>query len=256
MNCQETRELIHAYADGELDLVKNLQIEQHFQDCPACAQAHADIRQVRTAIQEASLYYPTPPELRGRIRESLPAMRQARPTRPFLALRWLAMAASLALFAVAGWTLARLLTPTPHESFLAEQLVASHIRAQMWPSHSLDVESSDQHTVRPWFEQGGKLDFSPPVPDLKEQGFALIGGRLDYLDDRAVAVLVYQRRKHLINLFIWRNGAAGDSSLETRTQQSYHLASWTSAGLTFWAVSSVSVDELTAFAQSVRARVR
>jgi anti-sigma factor RsiW len=251
VNCQEIRELIHAYADGELDLVKNLEIDKHLQDCPACARARAGIQEVHTAIQEGSLYYPAPPELRSRIRESFPvSMTTGRARRP-LGWRWPAMAASLFLCGVAGWSLAHFLTPAPREAFLEQQLVSSHIRSQMLPGHSLDVKSADQHTVRPWFEAGGKLDFSPPVPDLKAQGFDLVGGRLDYLDDRPVAVLVYQRRKHLINLFIWRTEAA-DSSIKTRTQQSYHLVNWTSAGLTYWAVSSVNADDLAEFARLVR----
>jgi anti-sigma factor RsiW len=254
VNCQETLELIHAYADGELDLVKNLEIDRHLQDCPACARAHAEIQQVRKAIQEGDLYHAAPPALRSRIHGLLPVARPAALMRHHPG-RWLALAASLLLFAAGGWTLARILSPTPRDTFLAQQLVASLVRAQMLPSHSLDVESSDQHTVRPWFEQGGKLDFSPPVPDLKEQGFPLVGGRLDYLDDRPVAVLVYQRRQHVINLFIWRSETP-ESAIQTRSQQSYHLANWSRAGLTFWAVSSVNAEELLQFAQLVRDKIQ
>ena len=255
MNCQETRELIHAYADGELDLVKNLEIDQHLQDCPVCARTHADIQEVRRAIQQGALYHSVPPALRSRIQGLLPVTRPAAPAR-YHPGRWLALAASLVLFAVGGWMLARVLGPTPRVTFLAQQLVASHIRAGMLPGHSLDVESSDQHTVRPWFEKGGKLDFSPPVPDLKEQDFPLIGGRLDYLDDRPVAVLVYQRRRHVINLFIWRDQESGDHSPIFQTQQSYHLARWSRGGLTFWAVSSVSEEDLREFARLVDKKVR
>ena len=252
MNCQEARELIHAYADGELDLVKNLEIDQHLQDCPACARTRSEMQQVRTALQGGSLYYPAPPDLRGRILELLPVPSPSGQARRLFGWRRLAFAASLFICGVTGWGLAHFLTPAPAETFLAQQLVASYIRSQMVAAHALDIASSHQHTVRPWFEGEGKLDFSPPVPDLKGQGFALIGGRLDYLDERPVAVLVYQRRKHFINLFIWRSEAATDSTLTTRTQQSYHLVKWTNGGLTFWAVSSVSGDELMQFARLVR----
>jgi anti-sigma factor RsiW len=256
VNCQETCELIHAYADGELDLVKNLDIDQHLRDCPACARTHAEIQEVRRAIQAGSLYFPAPPELQARIRSSLPTVRRATATRHSFAGRWLALAASLALFAAGGWTLGRFGAPSRGEGLVEQQLVDSHIRSQMLPGHALDVESSDRHTVRPWFEHGGKLDFSPPVPDLKVQELALIGGRLDYLDNRPVAVLVYKLRKHLINLFIWRSDVATDTPIETRTQQSYHLATWKRGGLTYWAVSSVSADELGNFARLVRDGVR
>jgi anti-sigma factor RsiW len=250
VNCQETREVIHAYADGELDLVKNLEIDQHLRDCPACARSRSEILQVRTALQGGSLYYSAPPDLRGRILELLPVSSPSRQTRRLFGWRKLAFAASLFICGVTGWGVAHILTPASHETFLAQQLVASYIRSQMLAIHALDATSSDRHTVRPWFEGQGKLDFSPPVPDLK--GFPLVGGRLDYLDERPVAVLVYQSGEHFINLFIWRTKAATDSSLRTRTQQSYHLISWTSGGLSFWAVSSVSEDELKEFAQLVR----
>jgi anti-sigma factor RsiW len=252
LNCQETRALIHAYADGELDLVKNLEIEQHLQECPVCARAHADIQEVTAAIQKSAPRHPAPVELRGRIQNLLPVSQSAGPARRPLGSRWLALAASLLLVGLGGWSLAHWWTPPPREDFLVQQLVASHIRGQMWPPHSLDVESSDQHTVRPWFEKGGKLDFSPVVPDLKEQGFSLIGGRLDYLDHRAVAVLVYQRRKHLIDLFIWRTAAEADRAPQGRSEQSYHLLTWTHAGLTYWAVSSVHEGDLAEFARLVR----
>jgi mycothiol system anti-sigma-R factor len=254
LNCQETRELIHAYADGELDLVKNLEIEHHLQECADCAQAHAGIQEVRTAIQRSGLRYPAPAELRSRIQNLLPVSHPAAPVRRLAEWRWLAMAASLLLVGLGGWGLARWWTPPPREDLLVQQLVASHIRGQMWPPHALDVESSDRHTVRPWFERGGKLDFSPMVPDLKEQGFPLIGGRLDYLNHRPVAVLVYQRRKHVIDLFIWRTAAEGDRAPQARTEQSYHLLTWTHAGLTYWAVSSVNEEDLTEFARLVRER--
>jgi anti-sigma factor RsiW len=254
VNCEQTRELIHAYADGELDLVKNLEIDQHLQACTACAQIYAQIQQVRTVLQQPSLYYPAPPELRSRIRELIPHPSESSQIRHLFRRRWLALAASLVLCVVAGWGLAHFLTPTPDNTFLPRQLVASYVRSQMVPGHALDVISSDTHTVRPWFEGEGKLDFSPPVLDLKEQGFDLAGGRLDYLDERPVAVLVFQRRKHVINLFIWRAGEVADTSIKTRTQQSYNLVGWTSGGLTYWAVSSVNADELAEFVRLVRNR--
>ena len=253
MNCQETCELIHAYADGELDLVKSLKIDQHLQDCAACARTRAQIQEVRTSIHGGNLYYPVPPELRRRIRGLVPVPSASAQTRRLFGRRWLALAASLLLGGVAGWSLAHFLTPDPREAVLAKQLAASYIRSRMLPGHALDVISSDRHTVRPWFEGGARLDFSPPVPDLKEHEFTLLGGRLDYLE-RPVAVLVYQRGEHFINLFIGRTEATADSSLRIRTQQSYHLVNWTSAGLTYWAVSSVSTEELADFARLVRSR--
>jgi anti-sigma factor RsiW len=135
------------------------------------------------------------------------------------------------------------------EAFLTQELVASHVRSQMLPSHRFDVASSDQHTVKPWFE--GKLDFSPPARDFAAQGFPLIGGRLDYIHNRPVAALVYQRRKHTINinLFIWPSTTGTERAPTTATRQGYHLLQWTQSGMIFWAVSDLNAPELDEFAR-------
>ncbi len=123
----------------------------------------------------------------------------------------------------------------------------------MVAGHLVDVESSDQHTVKPWFE--GKLDFAPSVPDLTEQGFVLVGGRLDYLDDRPAAALVYRRRKHVINLFIWRSDNGADAPTRVVNRQGFHLLGWTRGGLTYWAVSDLNERELNEFVRLVQDKV-
>ena len=150
----------------------------------------------------------------------------------------------------AGWGLVRALPARSADAFLTQELVASHVRSQMLPSHRFDVASSDPHTVKPWFE--GKLDFSPPVKDLAGQGFPLVGGRLDYLHNRPVAALVYQRRKHSINLFIWPSSPGDEAAPTKATRQGFHMIRWTSSGMTFWAVSDLNEGELQEFVRLIQ----
>jgi anti-sigma factor RsiW len=157
----------------------------------------------------------------------------------------LALAASLAFFMVAGWGLARLLLVGSDDAFLTQELLASHVRSQMLPSHRFDVASSDPHTVKPWFD--GKLDFAPPVKDLVGQGFPLVGGRLDYLHNRPVAALVYQRRKHSINVFIWPSSTGEETAAPKASLQGFHMIRWIRSGMTFWAVSDLNEEELREF---------
>jgi anti-sigma factor RsiW len=161
----------------------------------------------------------------------------------------LAVAASLA-FVATGWGLARVLPARSEDALLAQALVASHVRSQMLPSHQFDVASSDAHTVKPWFE--GKLDFAPPVKDLAAQGFPLVGGRLDYLHDRAVATLVYRRRKHPIDLFVWPSPSGAEASPRKATRQGFHMIQWTRSGMTFWAVSDLNEGELQEFVRWIQ----
>ena len=150
----------------------------------------------------------------------------------------------------AGWGLVRVLPARSADELLTQELVASHVRSQMLPSHRFDVASSDPHTVKPWFE--GKLDYSPPVKDLVGQGFPLVGGRLDYLHNRPVAALVYQRRKHSIDLFIWPSAPGSETTSRMVTRQGYHLFQWTQSGMTFWIVSDLNERELQNFVNLIK----
>src|SRR5215470_3706133 len=220
MNCDEARKLMDGYLDGELDPVTSQKVEQHLRDCPKCEQAYEVETAMAHAISQAAPYYKAPPELRERIQVSLreaigaPASRRTTAEDPLPVRRpevvrrgvffdmpwnWLALAAAIILAAIVASSFLPKLWQPGADQFLATQLIASHVRSLM-ADHLTDVASSDQHTVKPWLDV--KLDFAAPVVDLSSEEFPLIGGRLDYLDNRPVAALVYGRRKHFINLFV------------------------------------------------------
>jgi anti-sigma factor RsiW len=239
MNCTEARKLIDAYIDGELDLVKSLEVEQHLHDCADCARAYQNRMALRAGVRDHALYHRTSAALRKRVQTSIhKADRAGQAPRVRL---WLGALVALAAVVVLVFGLARGgLIASPADDALAQEVVSSHVRSQI-TDHLTDVASSDQHTVKPWFN--GKLNYSPPVVDLASQGYPLAGGRLDYLDNRPVAALVYRHNQHVINLFVWPSatGATTPASIETR--QGYNLARWTQGGMNYWAVSDVSAAE-------------
>jgi len=250
MICHETQELIHAYLDGELDLVRNLEIERHLPACQACMLSLQNHRALRSAITADSFYYHAPP---GLLRHVQSAVRQAGRTekKPWpVSWRWLGAGVSLAAVAILILALIPSWMRQSADDLMTEEVISAHVRSLM-ADHIFDVASSDRHTVKPWFN--GKLDFSPPVTDLTERGFPLLGGRLDYLDNRPVAALVYRRQQHPINLFVWPSAqAAQEAALKAVTRQGYHLFRWASSGMTYWAVSDLNEGELKEFVGLVR----
>ncbi len=251
MNCHEALQFMHAYIDGELDLVKSLEIEQHLRDCDACANAYHDLTALQTAMKDGTLYYQSPAVLRQRMLAQLHQAAQPAPTPRTMPWRWIGMAAALAAAVLLTFFLTRTLFVPSGDDLLTQEVIASHVRAEI-TDHLADVASSDQHTVKPWFN--GKLDFSPPVQDLASQGFPLIGGRLDYLAGRPVAALVYRRQQHVINLFIWPSaGETTDTGVATETRQGYNVAHWTQAGMTYWAITDLNATEFQQFVQRLTA---
>lgn len=154
----------------------------------------------------------------------------------------------MAVAALVALVFVPLLRGPAADELLANEVLSSHVRSLM-ANHLADISSSDQHTVKPWF--AGKLDFSPPVEDFAKQGFPLIGGRLDYLENRPVAALVYERRKHLINLFVWP-GSESDVPTKTVSRQGYNLIHWTQSHMTYWVASDLDKSELQEFIQLVQ----
>ena len=248
MNCQQTRLLIDAYADGELDPAGVLEMEQHLHDCPACAQVFRNVQNLKKSLKQDALRFSAPAELRQILKTELRPAAESR--RPFWIWNWLATATTSAAIICLALLLSVVFTHPSAQQQLAQEIVSSHIRSLM-ANHEMDVASSDQHTVKPWFD--GKLDFSPPVKDLAAQGFALIGGRLDYVNNQAVAALVFHRAKHVINVFIWPTSESNSEPAVRTPINGYNLIHWTHGGMTFWAVSDLNEKELMEFVRDFAA---
>jgi len=251
MSCQEVRELLDGYIDTELDVVTTLQFERHLKACGSCQAFLERYQQFTRAVQANLTRFDAPAGLESKIRSQLglsPSRQASAPTTPFADWRRWAVAASLIGVLVLTGTLLMLLKRRSGSDLLAEQVVSSHIRSLM-ANHLSDVASTDQHTVKPWFS--GKLDFAPVVRDLAAEAFPLIGGRLDYLDDRSVAALVYKHRQHTINVFLWPSRNS-DSGLQTLNMKGFNIVHWTQAHMTYWAISDLNASELRDFARELK----
>jgi len=239
MNCSP--DLMEAYVDNELDASQRAALEQHLAACSACSDALARLQTLQGEIRASAPYFKAPSGLRASIVDTL--RQEAAPpsaSSPQAVLNlWRGIAiAGVLLVASLSWNLAQLRMKTRPDQ-IAQELVGDHIRSLIG-THLLDVPSSDQHTVKPWF--AGKLDFSPDVRDLSAQGFPLDGGRVEYLSGRRVAALVFHRRLHVINLFIWPGALPGGEKHLAR--DGYNLLGWSDGVMTYWAVSDVSPPEL------------
>jgi anti-sigma factor RsiW len=250
VTCELTQRFVLGYTDGELDLVRTIEMEAHLKYCPACAQNLENQKKLRAALRRSLPTYAAPTALRERIKSSLRASSVAAvqerkikwPSLPVWQLAGALMA--LALFSLTGWQLTAYLRAPSNDERIAAEVFSNHVRS-LETNHLLDVVSTDQHTVKPWFDS--KLDFSPPVEDLASDGFPLVGGRLDYLEGREVAALIYQRREHFINVFVWPNPAGSGSTQPIASRQGYNMMRWSRDGFQCWVVSDVAPSELKEF---------
>jgi anti-sigma factor RsiW len=245
--------LVQAELDGELGAAEAAGLAAHRAECPICEAAAVELAQARALVRD-DLYQPVPEDVRHRVMTALAAARPARPAMAAAAPeslgwwhRWWSNGASFGLGAACAAALAFLLLMPAMPPGLTEQVIAGHVRA-LQPGHLQDVASEDRHTVKPWFD--GRIDFAPPVKDLAAARFPLTGGRLDYLDGRPVAALIYQRDKHVIDLFVWP--AAGETPPQSAERQGYNIVHWSQNGMAFWAVSDLETAQLKQFAEDWR----
>ena len=241
MTCDEARDLLDAWYDGELDAPRSAALEHHLDGCAGCTALSGARSALSEVLVESAAHSRAPAALRNKIEAQVLRPPPIRPPR-MMPWRGLAIAASLALFVMSGWNfwLMQSAGPAPN---LTHEITADHIRSLM-ANHLSDVASNDPHTVKPYF--AGKLDYAPEVDDLANDGFKLGGGRLDYVDGHPVAALVYKRQAHIINVFEWPTREGDDALPQPRwsDDHGYHIAHWSHSGMTYWAISDVDPIEL------------
>jgi len=260
MNCERTRTLLGAHLDGELDPVNDHDLQAHLRDCPRCLHGASGLENLRRVVRSASPYHRAPAALESRVRGALHAQTPPTPqagSRTRLApargqrlWQWPAFVATAAAVIAAVWIGSAVTARRAASEFLAEEVVSAHVRS-LQGSHLTDVQSSDQHTVKPWFD--GKVDFAPPVHDLATVGFPLLGGRLDYVAGHPAAALAFQRNKHFINVFIWPSAAGIAPVPSLPARRGYNLVWWQQGDFTICAVSDLNRAELISFSESYRA---
>jgi anti-sigma factor RsiW len=248
MNCDEAATLVARYADGEIGRFRRHSIERHLRGCPACAAARQELLALRARLRAEAPYFKAPPQLRARLRALAADTGASRPARPRPApdrWRWLGGGALAGCAAtVLAWVVSNAVVDWSVQRDVGNEAVAIHTRATL-SGPLIEVASSDQHTVKPWLS--ARLDYSPPVRDLADEGFALTGGRLDTLHGQRVATLVYRHRQHVIDVFVQPKSTRAPPA--PRTVRGFNVAYASGSGMDWLAVSDVRLDVLSAFVE-------
>jgi anti-sigma factor RsiW len=258
MNCNDSRVYLPAYLDDELGVAESLLVQKHLSQCEDCRSTHDQQQALRTALRDPDLVAHPSADFSKRLQAAVrqAAKKEGRAQRSswletlrFGSFRWIPAAIVLVLTTAMGALFVMNLGRSSQNQLMARAVLAGHIRS-LQANHLVDVPSSDRHTVKPWFQ--GKLDFSPPVQDLSELGWTLIGGRLDYLDGRPVAALIYKRRMHNINVFLWPNRGSADDTIRQEDAQGYQILHWNGAETTYCVVSDLNSAELLELGRALR----
>ena len=248
MRCADCRESLNALVDGEIAGAEATDVREHLAECVECRREHEALVDTSSLLREGLVRHAAPDVLKARLRSALAQSPPFSAPVPVRGRSWITLAAAGIAIAMASSGITLAVARRAPQSTPGTEVLAGHLRSLM-PGHLTDVASTNQHNVKPWFN--GRVDFSPAVPDLDSAGFPLIGGRLDYVGGRPVAAVVYGRRQHMISVYSWpAAGAAADRVPAASDVRGYHLMTWTSEGLTYWAASDLNPQEL---AQFVRA---
>ena len=246
MECKDIAAHIERYLDGELTLSDRREVEKHLPDCPSCTAQLEGLQVLHGAISNMT-YHKVPASLKKNIHAGLKDI-SGEDSRSHTLFGWLGFSGgAMALVSVTIWALLTVNLVVPPQSRISEEIITAHVRSLL-VDHATDIVSTDSHTVKPWFN--GKLDFAPTVKNYAQQGFILLGGRLDYINKKTSSALVYKRRAHIINVFITRTEDSGQTGdINAISQQGYHLFHWASDGLEYWVISDLNKPELGEFAQ-------
>jgi mycothiol system anti-sigma-R factor len=249
VGCDYTRTALHGYLDGELDATRAAEFERHLEGCRECANTLGAEESLRSSLQRSGLYEHAPISLRKKIRAGLDAATAPAIASRIPVWRWFAVAAAILIVSSVSWfAWNRTQNSASSSPFTAAELIDAHVRS-LQPGHLTDVASTDQHTVKPWFD--GKLAFVPPVKDFADEGCPLVGGRLDVLGGQNVAALVYSRRKHIINVFVLPTKEPDTPIHQPGLRQGYQWRHWRRQGMEYCAVSDVSDSDLYELAQLI-----
>jgi mycothiol system anti-sigma-R factor len=241
MDCVRASELLHGYLDNELDAMHVEEIEKHLGTCVSCREEHDQELKLRSLLQARAPRYAAPAHLRSKIVTAVRSGQRESRLRGWFPMGWLQFGGSLAVTVLLTSAITYYSLRSSSTERVVDEVVATHVRSLI-TNRLTDVESSDQHTVKPWFN--GRVDFSPPVKDLAAQGFPLVGGRLDYVDGRPIAALLYRRRQHWISVFMWPEQSGRDSAPRSFSRRGYDITQWSAEGLRFYVVSDIASADL------------